>query len=65
MKRSKFTEEPIVYVLGQSEHSAPISDLWRQLELAEQTFYAGKKSTPTWVSANSGGCSNSNERTGG
>ena len=43
MKRSKFSEEQIVYALRQADSGTPISDLCRQLGIAEQTFYAWKK----------------------
>ena len=48
MKRSKFSEEQIVYVLRQAESGTPIGDFCRQYGIAEQTFYAWKKNTPTW-----------------
>ena len=38
MKRSKFSEEQIVYTLRQADSGTPISDLCRQLGIAEQTF---------------------------
>lgn len=44
MKRSKFSEEQIIYALRQAESGTPISDLYQQYEIAEQTiFYAWKK----------------------
>ena len=43
MKRSKFSEEQIVYALRQAESGTPIGDVCRQLGIAEQTFYAWKK----------------------
>jgi putative transposase len=43
MKRSKFSEEQIVYALRHVESGTPLSDLCRQLGIAEQTFYAWKK----------------------
>lgn len=43
MKRSKFSEEQIVYALRQAESGTPIEDVCRQLGIAEQTFYAWKK----------------------
>jgi putative transposase len=42
MKRSKFSEEQIVYALRQAESGTPIGDLCRQYGIAEQTFYAWK-----------------------
>ncbi len=43
MKRSQFSEEPIVYALRQAESGTPIGDVCRRLGIAEQTFYAWKK----------------------
>lgn len=43
MKRSKFSEEQIVYAVRQAESGTPIGDLCRQYGIAEQTFYAWKK----------------------
>lgn len=43
MKRSRFTEEQIVYALRQAESGTPVSDLCRQFGVAEPTFYAWKK----------------------
>lgn len=43
MKRSKFSEEQIVYALRQAEPGTPIGDLSPQFGIAEQTFYAWKK----------------------
>ena len=43
MKGSQFSEEQIIYALRQAESGTPISDLCRQLGIAEQPFYAWKK----------------------
>ena len=43
MKRSKFSEEQVVYALRQAEVGTPVGDLCRQLGVAEATFYAWKK----------------------
>ena len=43
MKRSRFSEEQIVYALQQAESGTPIGDVCRQLGVAEQTFYTWKK----------------------
>lgn len=43
MKRSKFSEEQIVYAIRQAESGTPIGDLCRQYGIVEQTFYAWKK----------------------
>ena len=43
MKRSKFSEEQIVYAIRQAEADTPIGDLCRQLGVSEATFYTWKK----------------------
>ena len=43
MKRSKFSEEQIVYAIRQAESGTPVGDLCRQLEGSEATFYTWKK----------------------
>ena len=43
MKRSKFSEEQIVYALRQADAGTPIGDLCRQLGVSEATFYIWKK----------------------
>jgi putative transposase len=43
MKRSKYSEEQIVYALRQADAGTPIGDVCRQLGIVEQTFYAWKK----------------------
>ncbi len=43
MKRSRFSEEQIVYAIRQAESGPPIGAVCRQLGIAEHTFYAWKK----------------------
>ena len=40
MKRSKFSEEQIVFALRQAEAGTPVGDLCRQLGVSNDTFYA-------------------------
>ena len=46
MKRSRFSEEQIVYAIRQAESGTPIGDLCRQLGVSDATFYAWKKKYP-------------------
>jgi len=43
MKRSKFSEEQIVYAIRQAEAGTPVGDLCRQLGVSDATVYAWKK----------------------
>jgi len=43
MKRSKFSEEQIVYAIRQADTGTPVGDLCRQLGVSDATFYAWKK----------------------
>ena len=43
MKRSKFSEEQIVYAIRQAEAGTPVGDVCRQLGVNDATFYAWKK----------------------
>jgi putative transposase len=43
MKKSKFTEEQILFVLKQAEAGQPVGDVCRQMGVSEATFYVWKK----------------------
>ena len=43
MKRSKFSEEQIVYAIRQAESGIPVGDLCRQFGMSDATFHAWKK----------------------
>lgn len=43
MKKKRFSVEQITAVLKQAEAGTPVGDLWRQVGIAEQTFYRWKK----------------------
>jgi len=39
MKKSKFSEEQVAYILRQVEQGAPVADVCRQMGVSEATFY--------------------------
>ena len=43
MKRSKFTEEQILFALTQADSGQPVGDVCRQMGVSEATFYVWKK----------------------
>lgn len=43
MKRSKFTEEQILFALKQADAGQPVGDVCRQMGISEATFYVWKK----------------------
>lgn len=47
MKRSKFSEEQIVYAIRQAEAGTPVGDLFRQLGVSDVTFDAWEKIRPS------------------
>ena len=49
MKRSKFSEEQIVYAIRQAEAGTPVGDLCRQLGVSEPPSTPGRRSTRTWA----------------
>jgi transposase-like protein len=64
MKRSRFSEEQIVYAIRQAESGTPVGDLCRQLGVSDATFYAWeKRRMRTWASANCVGCGRWKRRT--
>lgn len=43
MKRSRFTEEQVIYALKLVEQGTPVKDVCRQFGIAEATFYVSRK----------------------
>ena len=43
MKRSKFTEEQVTYVLRQAESGTAVEDVCRSMGISQATFYIWKK----------------------
>ena len=43
MKRSKFSEEQVLFALKQAEAGQPVGDVCRQMGISEATFYVWKK----------------------
>jgi putative transposase len=43
MKKSRFTEEQILFALKQADAGQPVADVCRQMGISEATFYVWKK----------------------
>jgi putative transposase len=43
MKKSKFTEQPIVFALRQAESGVKVAEVCRKMGISEATFYNWKK----------------------
>jgi putative transposase len=43
MKKSKFTEQQIVFALKQAETGVPVAEICRKMGISEATFYNWKK----------------------
>ena len=43
MKRSKFSEEQIIYAICQADSGTPVGDLCRQFGVSDATFYTWKR----------------------
>ncbi len=49
MKKSRYTEEQIAYVLRQAESGTPVSDVCRSIGISEATFYVGRRNMRAWA----------------
>jgi putative transposase len=45
MKRSRYSEEKILYALKQAESGTAVGDVCRQMGISEATFSSGRRST--------------------
>jgi putative transposase len=63
VKRTKFSEEKIAYILRQAEAGATALDVCRQNGISEQTFYRWKRSTAEWAWLSCGVCANWKRKT--
>ena len=43
MKKSRFTDEQIVFALKQAESGVPVEEVCRKIGVSQQTFYRWKK----------------------
>ena len=58
MKKSRYTEEQVVYALRLADSGTPVADVCRQLGIAEATFYVWKKKYGSLGAAGRGAFSN-------
>lgn len=49
MKRSKFSEAPIAFVLKQAEDGTTIGEVCRKAGISDGTFYAWRKKYAGWL----------------
>lgn len=52
MKKSKFTEEQIVFCLRQQELGTSVDEVCRKMRVSQQTFYRWKSDTVALAQAN-------------
>ena len=43
MKKRRYSEEQIAFALQEAEQGTPVAEIYRKLEVAEQTYYRWKK----------------------
>ena len=55
MKRKRFSEKQIAFALRQAETGTTIEDICRKMGSRSRHSIGGRRSTPAWASARSGG----------
>jgi putative transposase len=63
MKRSRHSEEKILFALKQAEAGQAVSEVCRQMGISEATFYVWKKRYANWARSRCGSCGNCARRT--
>lgn len=65
MRKSMFTEEPILGLLKQAEAGRPVAELCRQIGITDTTFYRWCSKFAGLEVSEPGGCGSWKGRTGG
>ena len=58
MKKTKFTEQQIVFALRQAKSGTRMDEVCRKMGISEDTFTIGRKSMVVWALANFVNCDN-------
>jgi len=56
MKKSRFTEEQILFALKQGDAGQPVADVCRQMGISEATYYNWKRTSGCSRSVSFGNC---------
>ncbi len=48
MKSSRYTAEQVAFAMRQVESGTPVSEIYHNIGIAEQTCYRWRRSLPTW-----------------
>ena len=49
MKKSQFTDQQIAFAVQQAEAGVAVEEVCRKLGISQQTFTAGRRSSPVWA----------------